>query len=485
MVRRKRRLQEAADSGALTGAFEVRSDSSFSASDLKSPVENAVLKSHQRVATGTPSEVRINYPPLNGEFTADPVAVEVIIDRNHETYFLDVLGKAFSTIPINVRAVATQNGAGGVADACILALGTGGCPAISVNGNAEMNLTNCSMHANGQCDPGVEIGNNSEVVADCITSNTGLGDKLVENYDGPIADYVPGSNNVYMDCGVIDKPAGNIDDPFAGLTFTPPTGGCNTFAYLDKQHWLIDFAEMLDPIGEARAHHKAGHNSTTGTTTTTTTSGGGTPTQIGPGYYCGGVINGDFELTPGVYFFESNITFHGEISSQDIAGADNDGVIIITVDPSDASATIDIDINGNAVTPLSAPSRAFIEANDDPGGLFDGLGGVVKAGTADELTGAGAWGGMLYYGANPAGNSCSAFNGTSELAFSGAVYQPDGCVRFNGNTDAAGTGCFMLVAEEVIVSGTTGMEISSCGADFGLPGGSFGASGVQSVGLVE
>ncbi len=110
----KRRLQEAADSGALMGAFEVRSDSSLSESGLQTPVENAVENSYSRIDTeGGSSEVTVNFPPHQGSFTADAVAVEVIINRDHPTFFLQLIGR--TSIPMNARAVATQNATVGIA----------------------------------------------------------------------------------------------------------------------------------------------------------------------------------------------------------------------------------------------------------------------------------------------------------------------------------------------------------------------------------
>ena len=463
----KRRLQEAADSGALMGAFEVRSDSTLTEAGLQTPVENAVENSYSRIDTeGSMSEVTVNFPPHQGSFTADVAAVEVIIDRDHPTFFLQLIGR--TSIPMNARAVATQNPYGGIADACILALGTGACPAINIAGNSNVQLTDCAIHSNGPCDPAVDLDGTVTIVADCITASTSLHSDVTDAYVGDIADYDGSTSGIYMDCGNYPPPMGPITDPFVGLTYNDPVGMCDpTFAYLEEKHWLINFAEMLNPIPAARAGNHGG-------------GGGGLATEIGPGFYCGGVINADFDLLPGVYYFSGNTTFHGTIASKaDANGVE--GVVIIMVDPNDSTARFDLSINGDAAMPLKAPTLTDIQ-ND----LMNGTNYYAAlAGEQSTRTGREAWAGMLYYAANPASNSCTTFNGNSELAFQGAVYQPEGCMKFAGTTDASGSSCLFLVGEEIRISGTAGLDVTGCGTQFGLGGGSFGASGVQSVGLVE
>ena len=260
----KRKVQEAADSGALSGALEYRSNSSLSQGDLEAAVTTTI--GQNGYGSLTPA---VSRPPLTGPFAtggamASTSAVEGGLTYPHPTYFVRIFG--LSSIDIQARAVASEGG--GVSDICILALGNF-CSAsdkkspFTANGNGDMTLDDCNIHANGICPTSVDIGNNALVEADCISGNNQMSDKTLNNY---VAGVTPPSG---LTKGVVTECAGgphhlgdNLTDPYGTLVAPKPSGFCNTASDLGGTRVVADnsdFLKIFSPIGTAHAGHKASH----------------------------------------------------------------------------------------------------------------------------------------------------------------------------------------------------------------------------------
>jgi len=109
----KRRMQTAADAGAVAAAHELKRKTSDSGI-IQAVYKDAALNGFDR----TRGEViTINRPPTTGSKAGNRDFVEVIITQNAPTYFMRVLGRQ----TVSVRARAT-GGLVGSAPACIYVL---------------------------------------------------------------------------------------------------------------------------------------------------------------------------------------------------------------------------------------------------------------------------------------------------------------------------------------------------------------------------
>ena len=443
----KRRIQEAVDSGALSGAFEYRSNSSINQAGLETVVTSALTK------TGYGGiSIDVNRPPDSGPFAtggaqASDTAVEVIGTASYATFFLAAVG--LDGITMHARAVAAQSGLSTAA--CVLALGSTdyGKAAITIAGGAEVELDGCAIHANGVTDPSVDIKGNSKVSAECITGSNSMSADTLANYTGDIpADFDAAGSGVYTnsDCGTPSGSTGTIDDPFADLVAPDETANAcsNSFAVaaLDPPGGFLTMLAELFGIGTAHA-------------------GGGTAYAATPGNYCNLPNfnpNDTVTFAPGVYYVQGGMNIQGGVSG--------DNVIFIM-----QGAGADLDVNASAGLALTAPSDTYIAANP---ALFAGL-------TDDASTGASAWAGMLLYNGTSGTNSCSTLNGDSASSFGGIIYMPDACMSFSGSSsNTSPTDCLQIVVNQLSISGDAGLTTAGCGA--------YGAKeflSSSSVGLVE
>lgn len=444
----KRRIQEAADTGALQGAFALRANSAFTESDLTDAATVAAGLSGYGSAS-----IDAKNPPTKGNFITDTSAVQVTVDVAHPTYFINVFG--IKSIPIEARAVATQGGS--PTDACILALGnfcttTSPKNPLTIIGNATLDLTDCGIHANGKCPNAMDLSGSSITGATCIT---GEGQVNYGNYcgepDGVLAGCGSGSAYVNEPCGAPHTTGSPIDDPFEDLHVPPTPASCsNSLAALEPEDGLLTrFARLIEQVFLVPTARAA--------------KGGGGPITISPGCFnINSPVNDEVHLNPGVYYFKGGIKFHGPITGTD--------VILIVVDPAG-----DIDINANNGVNISAPEPSTIIASD---GTVNPLFADV-AGDLNDSGGA-AWGNMLIYNNTAGSSSCSTINGNSVNTFVGAIYMPEACMTFNGDASVASNhNCLMVVADELSFSGNVGMSTAGCGADSNL------FQGATTVGLVE
>jgi hypothetical protein len=132
----KRVVQSVADAAALGGALEVRRKGDLSTLQLAA-TEYATENGYN----GTDDTIDINSPPESGPLIGVATAVEVIVERPAPSFLSSLVNKGQTTIA--ARAVASY----GTAEACIWALNPTASGAVTVSGNAQVNM-NCGIMAN-------------------------------------------------------------------------------------------------------------------------------------------------------------------------------------------------------------------------------------------------------------------------------------------------------------------------------------------------
>ena len=383
-------------------------------------------------STDLAPDVNVNRPPSVLSVVTDTTAVEVQLQANHPTYFVRIFG--IGSIPISARAVARQGGIGSTA--CILALGPASCSGtepVQFSGNGTAVLNDCSVHANGDCNPSVEVGNNTTVTADCITGEQELADATLQNYVGtPPAT----STGLFVECP--DGPLGgqgSIPDPYATISVDPSkfTDPCD-FASLPGSNWMERFAEAINPISTAHAGNHGGSGGPPGPTVI----------NLSPGIHCSFHINSSQQavLAPGVYYVrDTSIFVQGSIIA--------DGVVLVQI--STSATGYSLNINGNDDTEIFG-----IDDSDLTGGSAS-LYADLNPSPAD-------WEDMFYANLTNGTNSGTQFNGTANTVFSGTIYAPNDKVTFNGdNSTTTANTCFAIVAAQVVVSGSAGLSTEGCG----------------------
>lgn len=231
----KRGMQTAADSAAIAGAQEIlrAQTAQITPAALHDASKNGFTDSTNNVS------ITVNNPPASGYYAGDSQAVEVIINQaNQPLYFMEVLGVAKAAVA--ARAVAHL----GAGNGCLVALDTDNRGGITFDGNANVNLNNCTVVDNStNCSAMVANGTAYVSAAGFDVSGSCPG------YTGSV-----GSNySTTPSTGLLPTP-----DPLASLP-APALGPCQTF----------------NPA----------------------------VTTVNPGTYCGGIkiTGGNYTFNPGTY----------------------------------------------------------------------------------------------------------------------------------------------------------------------------------------
>lgn len=191
----KRELQQAADSGAMAGAYNLYAGNSWS-DDAKAEVN--------RNFTDTVTFERVQNPPLSGAFTGDTGAIEVLISHTRTLPFSSLFMTGGATV--RTRAVATAVAAG---QPCVIGLATDGI-GIDVFGNATVDL-DCPVASNSPEGVSVDVGGTGFLDTNLIMSVGGI-------------DY--GSGNIPADAAIV--PYGlPVSDPLDDRAMTIPSGSCD------------------------------------------------------------------------------------------------------------------------------------------------------------------------------------------------------------------------------------------------------------------
>lgn len=198
----RRILQNAADSAALSGAFELTAG-------RKTTITISALTDGKRNAAD--AAFTISSPPISGPYAGNTRAVEAVASRTQ----MLLLATLFTSQPtISARAVAT---AGNVGDPCILALERVESSTAEFTGSADIVLKDCGVKANSASAQALTVSGSSSLTA-----------KFVETVGGY---QVSGSGQLVTDTAITNSTA--TEDPYKTLT-TPAAGACSKTNYKEN-----------------------------------------------------------------------------------------------------------------------------------------------------------------------------------------------------------------------------------------------------------
>lgn len=286
----RRQAQNAADSAAYSGAVTL--------TEGRKDVRDHALATAARygVVDGVDGvKIAVHTPPTSGSLRGDPGAVEVVVKRPGESWFMSLIGQPAPAL--QVRAVAKAG-----LRVCLLALDPQASSTILLNGSPSVNLANCSAYDDS-------VSGNS-LTTSGSGSMTARSAELVGGYQSGIK--VITKDGVHT--GVKPMP-----DPYADVP-APSYGGCR---YTNESV-------------------NSGANQTY------------RPSGSGPVVFCGGLqVNSNATVTfaPGVYVInQGKLNFAG---GSIIRGA---GVIFYLTGSAGPASVATLQINGGADVQLSAPT---------------------------------------------------------------------------------------------------------------------------------
>lgn len=332
----RRAAANAADAAALAGAYERLNGGGVS------QAEAAAYEWAERNGFDA-DEVTVNVPPVSGPHAGNSNYVEVLIERDVERFFIDVLYEGEWSV--STRAVAGVSGA--AAPYSILALHPNICRSIELTGSASISVQG-AIHANSSCaTDAIRKTGSGNVSAGSITMVGGY----TEVGSGSVTpDPVQG--------GVVADPLANLDPPDpAGMTVYG----------------------ALNIVGSSN-------------------------TTISPGVYVGGISktgSGNLTMLPGIYIMQG-----GGFDIQGSGNITADGVLIYNTCSTGNCATGGtsgaIDVAGSGNMTFSPPTsgdfrnvvifqdRALTTKVDISGsGNFSGWGTVYAPVAEFEKTGSG------------------------------------------------------------------------------------------------
>jgi Flp pilus assembly protein TadG len=252
----QRLAQAAADSGAMAGALEVlRSSANSTAITNAANTDSA----NNGFSAANGDTVTVNFPPQSGAFTSNAEAVEVIISRPARSFLSQLAFEGTTTI--TARAVARA----GANDICVWSLNPSDSGALSVSGNAQVNL-GCGVLANST-DAGALTQNGSS----CLNATQV---KVAGNSSGACISPQPVTG------------VSPVADPLASM---PPPG-----------YGSCDYSSNI-------------------------TVNSSNPRTLSPGTYCGNIrvnANGQLTLQPGLYVLNGaglTVAGQGSMSGTDVS----------------------------------------------------------------------------------------------------------------------------------------------------------------------
>ena len=426
MIRRQE--QNAADPGAIAAARFIHPDAT-SAADYPSMVRAACFYAHVNgyfpgaaspwddcVPSNDPdgTTLTVNYPPSRsaGRFAGSLGAVEVIVNRAHQTFFGGLL--PLPTIPVTSSAVAAFD-TGSSNSSSLIALDPSQCAAGHIHGTGTIDIhpliTGTSggyVQVNSDCSSGA-----TDNI--CGASSGGLKiDSNASNFSAPMT-YVVGSCQATSGTvnGGLDEGAAYVGDPLGELS--PPR--------------LSDY-----PAGRCSA---TGPPLAPGARGCRFNSAGVVTLQ--PGVYYGGWAIGNnvtLELAPGMYIFAGGgVTLNagGSITSvQGTGGAPAPVMFFNTDDPSTGTGQANIDFTAAGdllLRPIaSGPYKNILIWNDGAG-------------------------------SNPTAKIF--LGGQTTLDIAGTIYNPKGLVTLEGGSGlgSANTAAIQIIAWQWDVGGNSTLDM--------------------------
>jgi len=278
-------MQSAADSGAIGAAiaYYIQGNSTGIGAEA-----NAATAMYGFVAGSNGVAVAVNQPPKSGTHMTTSGAVEVIVSQPQTRIF----SSTFTSAPliVSARAVAISNPAG---LGCVLSLDRSASGAVTTQGTAAVDLTQCSLLDNSSSSTALTVGGSGTLNAASVNVVGG----------------VSGTSGITASNG-ISTGVSAVTDPYANKS-VPSYSGCD--------------------------HHNFSSKKTE---------------TISPGVYCGGMSlnsGANVTLSPGIYYLDQ-----GSLTVNGGATLSGTGVtLVFTSSTSNSYATASI--NGGATVNLSAP----------------------------------------------------------------------------------------------------------------------------------
>lgn len=396
---KKRDMQGAADSAALSAATALAAGDTGGISGSATALANAVTISYgfngSSTVTSPPvnSTVTIHNPPTSGSHTSDSSAYEVIISQP-QPLLLSAL--FLPTGPsISARAVASTTTTPGGGNGCILALNQSDVIGVSNSGSSTLNIQSCSMYVNSS-DP-----NGALTMSGSSSAGTIINAYQVYMVGGPS---ITSTATINTSAGPYVTGASPVSDPYAG-TPVPTPGTCMAGTQpLPGRGLKVTGPQTLTPS-----------NGTMTICGGVSVSGGSTLT-LNPGTYV--INNGDFSVAGGATVICPSCT-------------DGAGVTIILTGTSPGSFSVSGSGNQPTTIDLTAPNS----------GTYAGI--------------------AVYQDPNAPSKSTNSLSGNSNININGALYFPNSNVSFSGGATAAGAKCTQIIASEIQFSGNVSIN-SSC-----------------------
>jgi Flp pilus assembly protein TadG len=291
------RMQGAADLGAVSAALAYSNDHS---SNLALEA-GAVTASYNFVADVNNVAVTVNRPPLSGNHTGTPGAVEVIVQQPQAP----LLTALWSSTPVSIsaRAVAVSNTDG---LGCVLALDHNASGAITSQGNSKVNLRGCSLFDDSANATALTNGGSATITALSVGVVGG----------------VSGTSGITTTQGITTGMSA-VSDPYASVSM-PSFSGCS-------------------------------HTNFTAHTTVT----------IDPGVYCGGIglnANANVTLNPGIYYLDQGSL---SVNGGAVMSGDGVTLVFTSSSGSNyATATINGGATVNLSAPTSGPMAGIVMYGD-------------------------------------------------------------------------------------------------------------------------
>jgi Flp pilus assembly protein TadG len=427
----KRQDQSAADAAALSGAYERAAGQTYSqicAQVKHDAAANGFTFLSYSCPNSTPActspstgQMCANNPPVSGSNAGDDKAVEVILNRQQNTYLANLF---LPSVTIGTRAVAKVNLPGYTCDLSLAHTGTG----ISVQGSATLNLTGCGMAANSSDAASISFGGGNNDVLDASWFQT------VGNYSSN------GSPVLNVTTKLIDSTP--VTDPYS---CNPPQLGCAGQITYSWPATPVNSTSPCYPWTGAPTTLQPGlYGKSSGSHKCSDGSGSSSPPMD--------FSSGTTKLCPGVYYLDGEdnhgyaFNVHGgtvQMGTTADGCASGIGGVTIIIGSQPAGSGGGFQIQSGTVN-LSAPTAR------NPSGCTFGSTFCIPSGIlfyqdpADADT-------HTHGGGLTGDSTITANTGTS---LQGAMYTPATNVKFSGN---AGSTCFIVISLTMTYTGDSTM----------------------------
>lgn len=393
----RRVLQSTVDASTMTAAYSYVNDGS--STDMTTAA--TIMAAENNFVVGGANTLVVYNPPIIGDFTTEPDAVQVITTMPADGFFSAAFGADAMTITTMATAMPVLIG-----QACMLSLHESEPQALTFQGNNTTTM-NCGAHSNSTDDQSIYVNGSPDITVNPALSADGDVDFRNGEIDGQTL-----SNQ------------GHVDDPYADLEV--PTIYQNCTPGIGVQ-FVSSGPDAVRTLADAAAISGNTHVSESGGVYT-----------LEPGRYCDGFpIDGEnVVLSPGTYILDAA---DFAINGGSLSGV---GVTIILTGTYPAPVTDmgEFKITGGTVD-LVAPYPGDLSAAEQD---FAGV--------------------LFYQDRNapyPTTGSDNLIAGNANINISGAVYLPTQPLDVRGTLGTNGGACIQLLASTLSFSGNDAIVIEN------------------------